>query len=81
VEQALSAGADLSAHLVHEHNAIDQFTLLILACPNRHKDAVDLLLSQGDEVQVNKGSAAAPPSTGRRHTWRRCETTHSVWRS
>ena len=56
VEQALSAGADLNAHFAHEPNAVDQFTLLILACFNRHEDAVDLLLSQGDVVQVNKGS-------------------------
>jgi hypothetical protein len=57
VEQALSAGADLNAHFAYEANAVDQFTLLILACFNRHEDAVDLLLSQGDVVvQVNKGS-------------------------
>jgi hypothetical protein len=56
VEHAISAGADLNAHITHEHNAADQFTLLILACFNRHEDAVDLLLSQGDVVQVNKGS-------------------------
>ena len=56
VEQALSAGADLNAHFAHEPNAVDQFTLLILACFNRHEDAIDLLLSQGDVMQVNKGS-------------------------
>jgi hypothetical protein len=56
VKQALSTGADLNAHIAYEHNAIDEFTLLILACFNCHDDAVDLLLSQGDVVQVNKGS-------------------------
>jgi hypothetical protein len=56
VEQASSTGADLNAYITHEHNTIDEFTLLILACFNRHEDAVDLLLSQGDVVQVNKGS-------------------------
>jgi hypothetical protein len=55
VEQAISTGIDLNAHIEHEHNAADEFTLLILACFNCHDDAVDLLLSQ-DEVQVNKGS-------------------------
>jgi membrane protein implicated in regulation of membrane protease activity len=55
VEQAISTGIDLNAHIEHEHNAADEFTLLILACFNCHEDAVDLLLSH-DEVQVNKGS-------------------------
>jgi hypothetical protein len=56
VEQALSTGTDLNAHIAHGQDAADQFTLLILACFNQHEDAVDLLLSQGDVVQVNKGS-------------------------
>jgi hypothetical protein len=55
VEQAISVGANLNAHIEHQHNAIDKFTLLILACFNRHEDAVDLLLSQ-DGMQVNKSS-------------------------
>jgi hypothetical protein len=55
VEQAISTGIDLNAHIEHEHNAADEFTLLILACFNCHEDAVDLLLSH-DEVQLNKGS-------------------------
>jgi hypothetical protein len=55
VERAISAGADLNAHIEHERNAADAFTLLILACFNHHEDAIDLLLSQ-DDVQVNKGS-------------------------
>jgi hypothetical protein len=55
VERAISTGIDLNAHIEHEHNATDEFTLLILACFNCHEDAVDLLLSQ-DEVQVNRGS-------------------------
>ena len=42
-------------HIGHEHNAADEFTLLILACFNHHEDAVDLLLSRND-VEVNKGS-------------------------
>jgi hypothetical protein len=55
VKQAISTGADLNAHFEHEHNVADEFTLLILACFNRHEDAVDLLLSRND-VQVDKGS-------------------------
>jgi hypothetical protein len=55
VEQAISTGIDLNAHIEHDRNAADEFTLLILACFNCHEDAVDLLLSH-DEVQVNKGS-------------------------
>jgi hypothetical protein len=55
VKQAISAGIDLNAHIEHEHNAADEFTLLILACFNCHEDAVDLLLSH-DKLQVNKGS-------------------------
>jgi hypothetical protein len=55
VNQAIFAGTDLNAHIEHEHNSADEFTLLILACFNRHEDAVDLLLSQ-DDIQVNKGS-------------------------
>jgi hypothetical protein len=55
VKQAISTGIGLNAHIEHEHNAADEFTLLILACFNCHEDAVDLLLSH-DEVQVNKGS-------------------------
>jgi hypothetical protein len=54
-KKAISTGIDLNAHIEHEHNAADEFTLLILACFNCHEDAVDLLLSH-DEVQVNKGS-------------------------
>jgi ankyrin repeat protein len=56
VVQAIDSGTDLNAYIEHEHNAADEFTLLILACFNRHEGAVDLLLSQGDGVQVNKGS-------------------------
>ena len=55
MKQAISTGIDLNAHIEHEHNAANEFTLLILACFNCHEDAVDLLLSY-DEVQVNKGS-------------------------
>jgi hypothetical protein len=55
VKEAISTGIDLNAHIEHDRNAADEFTLLILACFNCHEDAVDLLLSH-DEVQVNKGS-------------------------
>jgi hypothetical protein len=55
VTQAISTGADLNAHVEHEQDAADEFTLLTLACFNCHEDAVDLLLSQ-DSIQVNKGS-------------------------
>jgi hypothetical protein len=55
VEQAISTGIDLNAHIEHDRNAADEFTLLLLACFNCHEDAVDLLLSH-NEVQVNKGS-------------------------
>jgi hypothetical protein len=52
-QMALRTGADLNAY--QGNNGGDDFTLLILACFNRHEDAVDVLLSQED-VQVNKGS-------------------------
>jgi hypothetical protein len=54
VQQAISAGIDLNAHIHIERHA-DAFTLLILACFNKHEGAADLLLGQ-DTVQVNKGS-------------------------
>jgi hypothetical protein len=53
VQMALRTGTDLNAYRGNGEG--DDFTLLILACFNGHKDAMDLLLSQ-EEVQVNKGS-------------------------
>jgi hypothetical protein len=53
VQMALNTGTDLNAY--QGNSGGDDFTLLILACVNGHKDAVDLLLSQED-LQVNKGS-------------------------
>jgi hypothetical protein len=55
VQGLMTTGSDLNTHIDHKHNAADEFTVLILACFNRHEDAVDLLLRQ-DDVQVNKVS-------------------------
>jgi hypothetical protein len=54
VQEALNTGVDINAY-IRQENALDEFTLLILASFNQHEDAVGLLLSQG-KVQVNKPS-------------------------